>query len=182
MPQIYNWESFHEILSELYLVDGLPLSRVMDIMKEKYEFSPSLRAYRDRFSQWEFTKRQISLHRNTALVTKVRELWTPNMSSANMLRCLSITKPSPTPFTSPPDGDKTDYQFDDNLLRLPGFGEAAYQTLSQQVTRTPSPVTPEEQSSEDSSSTDESEDPRMEDAGPAPQTKDKLLDQLLGLN
>ncbi|KAG0128324.1 hypothetical protein HOY82DRAFT_592900 [Tuber indicum] len=90
MPQIYNWESFHEILSEVYLVNGLPMSLVMDIMKEKYEFSPSLRGYRDRFSQWEFTKRQISLHRNIALVTKVRKLWTQNMSSANMLRCLSL--------------------------------------------------------------------------------------------
>ncbi|KAG0136212.1 hypothetical protein HOY82DRAFT_599404 [Tuber indicum] len=81
MPQIYNWESFHEILSELYPVDGHLLSQVIDIMKEKYE---------DRFSQWEFTKRRISLHRNTALVTKVRELWTQNMSSANMLHCLSL--------------------------------------------------------------------------------------------
>ncbi|RPA91873.1 hypothetical protein L873DRAFT_1628440, partial [Choiromyces venosus 120613-1] len=88
--QLYNWESFREILAELYLVDRLPLNQVMDIMKEKYEFSPSLRAYRDRFSQWEFTKRQVSLHKDVELVAKVRELWTQNMNSANILRCLSL--------------------------------------------------------------------------------------------
>jgi len=50
----------------------------------------SMRAYRDRFSQWEFTKRQASLHTDSNLVLKVRELWTHNMNSSNMLRCLSL--------------------------------------------------------------------------------------------
>lgn len=50
----------------------------------------SIRAYRDRFSQWEFTKRQVSLHKDVELVAKVRKLWTQNMTSANMLRCLSV--------------------------------------------------------------------------------------------
>lgn len=49
-----------------------------------------MRAYRDRFSQWEFTKRQVSLHKDLVLVAKVRELWTQNMNSANILRCLSV--------------------------------------------------------------------------------------------
>ena len=30
-----------------------------------------LQAYRDRFSQWEFTKRQVSLHKDVELIAKV---------------------------------------------------------------------------------------------------------------
>ncbi|RPA89963.1 hypothetical protein L873DRAFT_1821941 [Choiromyces venosus 120613-1] len=62
----------------------------MDIMTERYGFSLSLRAYRDRFSQWEFTKRQALLHKHTELVAKVQELWAQNLSSSNMLHCLSL--------------------------------------------------------------------------------------------
>jgi len=40
MPQVYDWESVRETLAELYLTDGLPLKQVMDIMKERYEFTP----------------------------------------------------------------------------------------------------------------------------------------------
>ncbi|RPA91626.1 hypothetical protein L873DRAFT_1713222, partial [Choiromyces venosus 120613-1] len=50
----------------------------------------SLRVYRDRFSQWGFTKRQASLYKDMELVAKLRELWAQNLSSSNMLRCLSL--------------------------------------------------------------------------------------------
>ncbi|CUS06634.1 unnamed protein product, partial [Tuber aestivum] len=83
MPATYNWDSFRDTLAELYLIEGLPLKQVMEIMTEKHAFSP-------RFSQWEFTKRQVSLHKDLVLVAKVRELWTQNMNSANILRCLSV--------------------------------------------------------------------------------------------
>lgn len=50
----------------------------------------SLRAYRNKFSEWEFTKDQLLLYKNEQLVAKVKDLWIRNMSSANMLRCLSL--------------------------------------------------------------------------------------------
>jgi len=78
----------------------------MEVMREQYGFTPrlifllilsenilivySLRAYRDRFAQWEFTKRQVSLHKDNQLVARVKELWGQNMTSANILRCLSV--------------------------------------------------------------------------------------------
>lgn len=42
MPPPYDWEAVRHILSELYLIEGLPLKQVMDIMKERYEFTPRL--------------------------------------------------------------------------------------------------------------------------------------------
>lgn len=42
MPPPYDWEAVRHTLSELYLVEGLPLKQVMDIMKERYQFTPRL--------------------------------------------------------------------------------------------------------------------------------------------
>ena len=42
MPPPYEREAFGHTLSELYLVEGLPFKQVMDIMKERYQFTPRL--------------------------------------------------------------------------------------------------------------------------------------------
>lgn len=111
MPRIYDWISVKERLADLYLLENKELKEIMTIMSEEVNFTPrylylsfvkvinipiklklyitSLRAYRERFAEWGFTKRQEGLHKNTELVAKVKELWTRNMSSTNMLRCLA---------------------------------------------------------------------------------------------
>ncbi|KAG0644315.1 hypothetical protein HOY80DRAFT_878747, partial [Tuber brumale] len=48
----------------------------------------SERAYKDKFLEWSFTKRQIPLYKNEELVNRVRSFWLRNMSSATMIRCL----------------------------------------------------------------------------------------------
>jgi len=40
MPRAYNWEAVQDKLVELYLIERLPLKNIMDIMKEKYGFTP----------------------------------------------------------------------------------------------------------------------------------------------
>ena len=50
----------------------------------------SQRTYRLKFAEWGFTKKQESLFKDIALVNKVKELWSRNLSSANMLRCLEV--------------------------------------------------------------------------------------------
>lgn len=42
MPAPYDWEAARGTLAELYLVEGLPLKQVMDIMRERYGFTPRL--------------------------------------------------------------------------------------------------------------------------------------------
>jgi len=34
MPHAYDWDTFKYIVSELYLVDGLPLKQVMEVLRE----------------------------------------------------------------------------------------------------------------------------------------------------
>ncbi|CUS11455.1 unnamed protein product, partial [Tuber aestivum] len=41
-----------------------------------------------KFAEWEFTKKQESLHHDLELVKKIKELWARNLSSTNILRCL----------------------------------------------------------------------------------------------
>lgn len=40
MPALYDWEAVRRTLAELYLVEGLPLKQVMDLMRERYGFTP----------------------------------------------------------------------------------------------------------------------------------------------
>ncbi|RPA91220.1 hypothetical protein L873DRAFT_1871735 [Choiromyces venosus 120613-1] len=90
MPKVYDWELYKEKLADLYLIQNANLTTIIVQMEESYKFKPSLRAYRNKFSESGFTKDQLSLHKDQALVTKVKDLWARNMSSANILRCLSL--------------------------------------------------------------------------------------------
>ncbi|RPB04055.1 hypothetical protein L873DRAFT_1667971 [Choiromyces venosus 120613-1] len=90
MPKVYDWELYKEKLVDLYLIQNATLTTIIAQMEESYKFKPSLRAYRNKFSEWGFTKDQLSLHKDQALVTKVKDLWARNMSSANILCCLSL--------------------------------------------------------------------------------------------
>ena len=40
MPPPYDWDAVRDTLSELYLVNGLPLKNIIEIMRERYEFTP----------------------------------------------------------------------------------------------------------------------------------------------
>ena len=42
MSPPYDWEAVRGTLAELYLIEGLPLKQVMEIMQNRYGFTPRL--------------------------------------------------------------------------------------------------------------------------------------------
>ena len=115
MPRVYNWALYQAELADMYLLHNMQLKDIMTEMFTRYDFNPrqvkyyifyylilvftliklianSERTYRSKFAKWGFTKKQESLHKDSTLVNKVRELWKRNVSSANMLRCLQLDR------------------------------------------------------------------------------------------
>ncbi|KAI1381137.1 Clr5 domain-containing protein [Hypoxylon crocopeplum] len=51
-----EWDKYKPALRDLYVAKGLPLPRVMHIMKERHGFEASVKQYRYRFEMWEWPK------------------------------------------------------------------------------------------------------------------------------
>lgn len=61
----------------------------MQFMKDNHGFSPSKRAFQTQFRRWDFPSKQNPAHRNTDLVSRVKELWEQNFSQREMVKILN---------------------------------------------------------------------------------------------
>lgn len=61
----------------------------MQYMKETHHFSPSKRAFQTQFRRWDFPSKQNPAHRNSDLVSRVKELWEQNYTQRDMVRTLN---------------------------------------------------------------------------------------------
>ncbi|CAH0047389.1 unnamed protein product [Clonostachys solani] len=51
-----DWDAQHETLKRLYLTENKTLSETMRLMKDSYGFNASMKLYKDRFRQWNWSK------------------------------------------------------------------------------------------------------------------------------
>lgn len=61
----------------------------MQYMKDNHQFSPSKRAFQTQFRRWDFPSKQNPAHRNTDLVSRVKELWEQNYTQRDMVKTLN---------------------------------------------------------------------------------------------
>ncbi|KAI9884313.1 MAG: hypothetical protein M1823_003899 [Watsoniomyces obsoletus] len=84
----YNWEGKQQLCYDLYIKQGMPLERIMEILRVQYDFAPSKRAFQTQFKRWDFPSKQNPAHRNEGLVSRVKDLWERNISQKDMLTIL----------------------------------------------------------------------------------------------
>ncbi|KAK3172214.1 hypothetical protein Dsin_033055 [Dipteronia sinensis] len=73
----------------LFTDDEQSLEEIMQHMRDNFNFTPSKRAFQTQFRRWDFPSKQNPAHRNTDLVSRVKDLWEQNYSQRDMLKTLN---------------------------------------------------------------------------------------------
>ncbi|MCJ1355330.1 MAG: hypothetical protein MMC33_005321 [Icmadophila ericetorum] len=86
---VYDWDGKEDELYQLYIVQKKSLDEIVELMKEKYNFSPSKRAYQTQFKKWQFPAKQHHTQSDGKLAAEVRKLWENNIGQKESLKVLN---------------------------------------------------------------------------------------------
>ncbi|KAK4204008.1 hypothetical protein QBC40DRAFT_218161 [Triangularia verruculosa] len=85
-PKKWNFEDHKETLRRLWVDEKLKMPQVRDYMKLHHQFEPVPGAYWKKFTEWGFPRRINPVLKDENLIARVKELWSQNYNSEEMLR------------------------------------------------------------------------------------------------
>ena len=85
---MYDWDGKRDACYDLYIRQRQSLDEIMQGFRD-VGFTPSKRAFQTQFKRWGFPSKQNPAHRNSDLVSRVKELWENNVSQRDMLAILN---------------------------------------------------------------------------------------------